>query len=169
MTTRVPVPRVLDTVISPPHASTRLRLIARPSPLPLVRVEKCGSKIFGSTSSGMPTPSSPTTISTRPSVLHDVDVDVTRVRESRVLEHVEQHLAQLIAARDRDRAVVRAGDAPRHFALAHSLELDDVAHDRRRRRSPCPAGALLGAVPYRLNARAISSSRSISDRMRPTF
>ena len=54
ISTVVPRPAALSTVIDPPQPSTSCRLIARPSPLPLVRVEKCGSKIRGSTSAGMP-------------------------------------------------------------------------------------------------------------------
>ena len=49
MRTVVPSPSTLATAISPPQLSTSRRLIARPSPLPLVRVEKCGSNIRGST------------------------------------------------------------------------------------------------------------------------
>src|SRR5687767_5018018 len=35
------------TSLDPPHASTRRPLIARPSPLPVVRVEKSGSNTRG--------------------------------------------------------------------------------------------------------------------------
>src|SRR5262249_48843350 len=44
----------LGGVPAPPPPSTSCRLIARPSPLPLVRVEKWGSKIRGSTSGAIP-------------------------------------------------------------------------------------------------------------------
>src|SRR6478752_7534378 len=73
---------------------------------------------------------------------NDVDVDVSRLREAGVLEDVQQYFAELVTARDRDGAVVGAGNAPRDLILAHSLQLDDVAHDlrnidRRARRPFC--------------------------------
>src|SRR5690349_23105890 len=54
--TLVPTPSSLVIPISPPHASINRRVTARPSPLPVVRVEKCGSKIRGITAAGIPEP-----------------------------------------------------------------------------------------------------------------
>src|SRR3954451_8094310 len=62
---------------------------------------------------------------------YDVDVDVSRMSEARVLEHVQQHFAELINARDRDSAVVGAGYAPLDLAFPHALQVYHVAHDLR--------------------------------------
>src|SRR6476469_6271090 len=64
ISTLVPTPSSLVTAISPPHASISLRVTASPSPLPVVRVEKCGSKILGITAAGIPDPLSKVTIVT---------------------------------------------------------------------------------------------------------
>src|SRR6266852_1694346 len=65
--TLVPFPSSLAMAISPPHASISRRLTASPSPLPVVRVEKCGSKIRGNTAGAMPAPLSTVSIVTLPS------------------------------------------------------------------------------------------------------
>src|SRR4029079_17394509 len=72
--TVAPFPASLETEIDPPQPSTSCRLIARPRPLPLVLVEKWGSKMRGRISAEIPEPSSQTEIVTvceSPGVLCD--------------------------------------------------------------------------------------------------
>src|SRR5690606_38516479 len=58
--TDVPRSGALSIVTIPPQDSTSRRTIASPSPVPVDRVEKCGSKTRGSSSGGIPAPSSST-------------------------------------------------------------------------------------------------------------
>ena len=60
MVSVVPRPASLSMETVPPHPSMSLRLMARPSPLPLVRVEKCGSNTRERVSGAIPCPSSRT-------------------------------------------------------------------------------------------------------------
>src|SRR5262245_54964490 len=57
---RDPLPGSLCTSIVPPWASTILRVVGSPNPLPSARVEKNGSKIRARTASVIPTPVSVT-------------------------------------------------------------------------------------------------------------
>ena len=108
--------------------------MASPSPLPLMRVEKWGSKILGNTSSAMPVPSSVTAIRTAgvPSSSrssHTLAFTSARLRESCILEQVEQHFAELVATRHREDGLVLHVAAPRHGSFAEPLQCHHVAHD----------------------------------------
>src|SRR5687768_17685289 len=65
--TVVPSDRLLVTVMLPPRPSMIFRVIARPTPVPVRRVVKNGSKIRGRSSALMPTPRSAMSIRDRKS------------------------------------------------------------------------------------------------------
>src|SRR5262249_60829160 len=54
--TSVPCPRSLCRLMAPPWASTILRVVARPRPVPPFLVEKNGRNALASTSAAMPLP-----------------------------------------------------------------------------------------------------------------
>ena len=124
-TIRVPRPTSLSTSIRPPQPSTSRRTIASPSPDPLVVVEKRGSKIRGSSSGGIPAPSSITSSRPGPTVTSTTCAPAV----PRVLEQVDHHLLHLVRARGAARTGL-AREPHRAPLLRQPVELDDFAdHD----------------------------------------
>ena len=141
MVTAVPRPRSLVTAMVPPFSSTLRFAIAIPSPVPVIRVEKYGSKMRASTSGSSPTPVSRMTSCTCEACRRGADREGALVGHcvERILDDVRYrplHQYRVEAQRGQTRRQVRRqGDAAFE---AGSIGSQDLAHESReiRRRAP---------------------------------
>src|SRR3954471_889239 len=168
ISTLVPLPSSLVIAISPPHASISRRVTASPSPLPVVLVEKWGSKTRGITAAGIAAPLSTVSILILPSSSWSV-ISTWRAPARRAFSKMFSKTSRISSLR----AIAQSGrSTPRSL---HLIFLSPICS--RAATSAVTAatstgsagGRSAGALPYRLNDRAISPSRSISARMRLTL
>ena len=118
----VPRPTSLSTSIVPLQLSTSRFTIASPSPDPLVVVENRGSKIRGSSSAGIPAPSSDTLISPGPTRTSNP----LGARVARVLQQVHHDFLHLVRARRAERAAARCCSSHLAALLRQPVELDHL-------------------------------------------
>ena len=149
ISTRVPSPSRLSIRMAPPSASTTLREIARPRPVPVRFVVKYGSKTCGRSAGGIPGPRSATHRTTpprsSPRAPTSISSPLDRPRGGQALAGVRDQVDEdapqpLAVGDDRARGRARARSAPRRRPLPRGRPAPRPAPGRERPPAPARAG-----------------------------